>query len=114
MWIRTFKRDAKKINQTECFSLAETIRRVFDRLEIHSYSDRAAYFLPFIFGIWVYYIPLGFPLGLITFMLLLGGFNFLRASKPECWMKNRLDAATDGWQDFRAPEACEFGRADWV
>ena len=74
----------------------------------------AAYFTPFLFGIWFYYIPLGFPLGQLVFMLLLGSFNFLRASKPECWMKNRLDAGGDGWARFRAPVADEFNRADWV
>jgi hypothetical protein len=74
----------------------------------------AAYFLPFVFGLWFYYVPLGFPLGLFTFIALLGTFNFLRASKPECWLKNKFDAATDKWADFRPPINEEFGRADWV
>jgi hypothetical protein len=73
-----------------------------------------AYFLPFVFGIWIYYIPLGFPLGLLIFMVLLGSFNFLRASKPECWLKNRMDAASDGWTNFRPPTGEEFGRTDWI
>ena len=45
------------------------------------------YFLPFIFGFWIYYIPAGFPLGVLTFMVLLGSFNFLRATKPGGWLK---------------------------
>ena len=72
------------------------------------------YFLPFMFGVWVYYIPLGFPLGVVTFLVLLGTFNFLRASKPECWMMNRLDAASDRWVNFRPPVGSECERADWV
>lgn len=74
----------------------------------------AAYFTPFAFGIWVYYIPAGFPLGLLTFVVLLGGFNFLRASKPECWLKNRMDAGSDGWAAFRSPIAKEFEKSDWI
>jgi hypothetical protein len=74
----------------------------------------AAYFLPFFFGIWIYYIPAGFPLGLLTFMVLLGGFNFLRASKPECWLKNKTDAASDGWTNFRPPAGEEFSKTDWI
>lgn len=72
------------------------------------------YFLPFLFGLWFYYIPLGFPLGVLTFLILLGIFNFLRASKPECWMKNRLDAASDGWVKFRPPLNGEFETTDWI
>jgi hypothetical protein len=74
----------------------------------------AMYFLPFVFGIWIYYIPAGFPLGLLTFMVLLGSFNFLRASKPECWLKNKLDAASDGWTNFRPAINQEFGQTDWI
>jgi hypothetical protein len=73
-----------------------------------------AYFLPFIFGIWICYIPAGFLLGLIIFIVLLAGFNFLRASKPECWLKNRMDASSDRWENFRAPVADEFEQTDWV
>ena len=74
----------------------------------------AAYFLPFVFGIWFYYIPAGFPLGVLTFIVLLASFNFLRASKPECWFKNRMDAAGDRWTHFRAPINEEFGQTDWI
>ena len=74
----------------------------------------AMYFLPFVFGIWIYYIPAGFPLGVLTFILLLALFNFLRASKPECWLKNRVDAATDAWAKFRPPVGDEFGQTDWT
>ena len=73
-----------------------------------------AYFLPFVFGIWIYYIPAGFPLGLLTFIVLLANFNFLRASKPECWLKNRIDAASDGWTKIRPPVGDEFASVDWV
>lgn len=72
------------------------------------------YFLPFLFGIWFYYIPAGFPLGMLTFVVLLGIFNFLRASKPECWLKNRLDAASDRWTGFRPPIGEEFIPEDWI
>lgn len=72
------------------------------------------YFLPFIFGLWFYYVPMGFPLGVLTFIVLLASFNFLRASKPECWLKNRVDAVSDGWLKFRAPINEEFVQADWV
>ena len=74
----------------------------------------AMYFLPFCFGFWIYHIPAGFPLGVSTFAVLLGGFNFLRASKPEGWLKNRLDAAGDGWTKFRAPINHEFELSDWI
>jgi len=73
-----------------------------------------AYFLPFLFGIWFYYIPAGFPLGVLTFIVLLASFNFLRASKPECWLKNRADASSDRWTHFRPPINDEFGKADWI
>jgi len=72
------------------------------------------YFLPFVFGIWIYYIPAGFPLGLLTFIVLLGSFNFLRASKPECWLKTRAEAAFDRWTKVRPPVDSEFGQTDWV
>ena len=72
------------------------------------------YFLPFLFGLWFYYIPMGFPLGVLTFVILLASFNFLRASKPECWLKNRFDAATDRWTKFRVPINEEFGQTDWI
>lgn len=72
------------------------------------------YFLPFVFGIWIYYIPAGFPAGVITFVILLSSFNFLRASKPECWLKNRFDAATDRWSTFRAPVTGEFEQTNWI
>ncbi len=72
------------------------------------------YFLPFLFGIWIYYVPAGFPLGVLTFIVLLATFNFLRASKPECWLKNRFDAATDGWAKYRAPLGDEFEQTDWI
>lgn len=74
----------------------------------------AVYFLPFAFGLWFYHIPLGFPLGSLAFATLLGTFNILRASKPECWLRDRLDAATDGWTDFRSPTGHEFPKEDWV
>lgn len=73
-----------------------------------------AYFMPFLFGIWIYHIPAGFPVGVITFMVLLGSFNFLRASKPACWLKNRVDAASDGWAPFRPAVNEKFTPADWV
>ena len=72
------------------------------------------YFLPFIVGFWIDYIPAGFPLGVLTFMVLLGSFNFLRATKPGGWLKNRLDAATDRWTNFRPPINQEFSQISWI
>jgi hypothetical protein len=74
----------------------------------------AMYFLPFLFGLWIYYIPAGFPLGVLTFIILLASFNFLRASKPEGWLKNKFDAVTDRWTKFRVPLNDEFRQTDWI
>lgn len=73
-----------------------------------------AYLVPFLLGIWIGYLPLGFPLGLFTFLLLLGTFNYLRLSKPECWLSQKFDAMTDGNCTFRAPLGSELEAADWV
>ena len=73
-----------------------------------------AYFLPFVFNLWIYYIPAGFPLGVLTFIILLAVFNFLRASKPKFWLKNKTDAASDRWAKFRFPINNEFGHTDWI
>lgn len=73
-----------------------------------------AYLMPFILGMWVYNIPLGFPLGLLTFLILLGVFNFLRVSKPRYWMKGKFDAASDRWCSFRPPISGEFEKANWL
>jgi hypothetical protein len=72
------------------------------------------YLTPFLFGAWVYHVPLGFPLGLLTFLVLMGVFNFLRASKPKFWMKYKLGALLDRWCDFRPPLNDEFERSDWI
>lgn len=72
------------------------------------------YFAPFLLGLWIYYVPAGFPFGTITFLALLGAFSFLRASKPEEWVKQRLDAATDGWAKFRPPINAQFAQMDWI
>lgn len=72
------------------------------------------YLTPFIFGLWIYYVPLGFPLGVVTFLILLVAFNVLRASKPRYWMKHRLDAASDRWTHFRPPLNKELQVTDWI
>lgn len=72
------------------------------------------YLTPFIIGAWVYHIPLGFPLGLLTFLVLLGVFNFLRATKPKYWMKCKLDAVSDHWCGLRPPINQEFASRSWV
>ncbi len=72
------------------------------------------YVTPFILGLWLYYIPLGFPLGVATFLILLVTFSILRASKPRYWLKHRLDAASDGWTRFRPPLNREFQNSDWI
>lgn len=74
----------------------------------------AAYFLPFFYGIWIYYIPAGLPLGLTTFVILLAVYNFLRKAKPRGWLKNRFAAALDGWRPFQAPLGEEMNPAEWT
>lgn len=74
----------------------------------------AAYLIPFVFGIWVGYVPLGFPLGLLTFLILLGAFNFLRRSKPECWLAHKVDAVCDRWASYRPPLYGELEVKDWI
>lgn len=74
----------------------------------------AAYIVPFLLGIWVWYVPAGFPLGLAVFACTLGIFNNLRASKPRCWLAHRIDVATDRGRNFAAPLAGDLARADWV
>lgn len=73
-----------------------------------------AYLLPFIFGIWIGYVPLGFPLGLGTFLILLGALNFLRRSKPECWLTHKMEAVSEKWATVRPPLYGELKTRDWV
>ena len=73
-----------------------------------------AYLTPFLFGLWFGYVPLGFPLGLFTFLILLGTFNYLRLSKPECWLSQKFDAEIDRWQSIRPPLHTELDLAVWV
>jgi len=72
------------------------------------------YLTPFLFGLWIYCVPLGFPLGVSTFLVLLVAFNLLRASKPKFWMIHRIDAALDRWTNFRPPLNTELQVSDWV
>lgn len=74
----------------------------------------AAYILPFVFGWWIYHIPLGVPLGAITFIISLSLFTFLRASKPKGWLYHKLDAASDGWSKFRRPLGSEYEAESWL
>lgn len=73
-----------------------------------------AYFVPFIFGLWVGYVPLGFPFGLLVFLILLGTFNYLRLSKPANWLSQRFFAAIDRWAPFRPPLRDELERSGWT
>ncbi len=73
-----------------------------------------AYILPFILGLWFYYIPLGVPLGAITFVVTLSLFTFLRASKPKGWLYQKLDAGSDGWSKFRRPIGSEYEAEGWI
>ena len=73
-----------------------------------------AYLIPFLLGMWIGYVPLGFPLGLLTFLMLLGTFNYLRLSKPECWLSQKLDAMADRWTQFRPPVNSELETTDWI
>lgn len=74
----------------------------------------AAYILPFVFGWWIYYIPLGVPLGAAAFIFTLAVFTFLRASKPKCWLLHKADALTDGWSKYRKPLGEEYERENWI
>ena len=74
----------------------------------------AAYILPFVFGWWIYYIPLGVPLGAATFILSLATFTYLRASKPKGWLFHKIDAATDRWSKFRRPITDEYEKEGWI
>ena len=73
-----------------------------------------AYLMPFVFGLWFGYVPLGFPLGLFTFLGLLGIFNYLRLRKPEFWLSQKFDSIADRNAAFRAPLNSELQTADWV
>lgn len=73
-----------------------------------------AYLIPFLLGMWIGYVPLGFPLGLLTFLVLLGTFNYLRLSKPEFWLFQKFDAMADGWTQFRPPVNSELETTDWI
>ncbi|QQS33011.1 MAG: hypothetical protein IPM50_00040 [Acidobacteriota bacterium] len=73
-----------------------------------------AYLIPFLLGIWIGYVPLGFPLGLFTFLVLLGTFNYLRLSKPEFWLSQKFDSMADGNAFFRAPLNSELKTSDWI
>lgn len=74
----------------------------------------AAYIVPFIFGLWFGYVPLGFPVGLFTFLILLGTFNYLRLSKPQFWLSQKFDAMADRWAVFRPPLSGELEIHGWV
>ncbi len=73
-----------------------------------------AYILPFVFALWIAYIPLGVPLGAATFIVSLATFTFLRASKPKGWLFHKFDAFTDGWGNLRRPLADEYESEGWI
>lgn len=73
-----------------------------------------AYLTPFVFGLWFGYVPLGFPLGLFTFLITLGTFNYLRLSKPECWLSQKFGAMADRWVPFTPPLNSELETTDWI
>ena len=72
------------------------------------------YLVPFIFGWWISYIPLGVPLGAFCFILMLTVFTYLRASKPKGWLFHKFDALTDGWSSFRRPLGNEYEAECWI
>lgn len=73
-----------------------------------------AYLVPFVLGIWVGYVPLGFPVGLLVFLTLLGTFNYLRLSKPRYWLSQKFDAEMDRWATFRPPLKDEIEHSVWT
>ena len=58
-------------------------------------------------------MPLGFPLGLLVFLILLGVFNYLRLSKPSYWLSQKFDAEIDRWAAFRPPLRGELEPTVW-
>lgn len=74
----------------------------------------AAYLTPFIFGLWFGYVPLGFPLGIFTFLILLGTFNYLRKAKPQFWLSQKFDSMADRSVSFRPPLNSELKTMDWI
>ena len=72
-----------------------------------------AYIFPFVFGLWVGYVPLGFPLGLLVFLILLGIFIYLRLSKPSYWLSQKFDAEIDRWTEYRPPLRGELEPTSW-
>ncbi len=73
-----------------------------------------AYLAPFVLGLWVGYVPLGFPAGLFVFLILLGIFNYLRLSKPSYWLSQKFDAEIDRWAAFRPPLRGEIEQSVWT
>lgn len=73
----------------------------------------AAYLAPFALGLWIGYVPLGFPLGLLVFLVLLGIFNYLRLSKPSYWLSQKFNAEIDRWTNFRPPLRGEIEPTVW-
>lgn len=73
-----------------------------------------AYIVPFVLGLWVGYVPLGFPVGLLVFLTLLGIFNYLRLSKPRYWLSQKFDAEIDRWATFRPPLKGEIEQSVWT
>lgn len=73
-----------------------------------------AYLVPFVLGLWIGYVPLGFPVGLLVFLTLLGIFNYLRLSKPSYWLSQRFDAGVDRWASFRPPLRGEIEQSVWT
>lgn len=72
-----------------------------------------AYLVPFVLGLWIGHVPVGFPLGLLVFLILLGVFNYLRLSKPSYWLSQKFDAEIDRWSNFRSPMQGEIEPTDW-
>ena len=72
------------------------------------------YLIPFMLNVWVGFIPLGFPLGLITFLILVTAFSFLRRSKPKYWLSHKTEAFSEKWARVRPPLGGELEVKDWV
>ena len=77
-------------------------------------STAIAYLVPFVLGLWVGYVPLGFPMGLLVFLILLGTYNYLRLSKPSYWLSQKFDAEIDRWATIRPPLNSEIEPLDWT
>jgi hypothetical protein len=67
-----------------------------------------AYLVPFLFSLWVGYLPLGVITGTLTFVGLFAFLSYVRRRKLAGWPRYWLLAWRDRWHPFRAAQPGEF------